>query len=65
MKAKCSQKRIRHQPDYNFGYEHSPDFLDFKYNKYFPQLLKDYKDTKFFKEAYNTCSYLKDFLNRK
>lgn len=36
-------------------------FVKFMNNKYFPELKKNYGDTKFFQEAFNTCSYLRDF----
>ncbi|MEP6948537.1 MAG: hypothetical protein ABI863_04660 [Ginsengibacter sp.] len=65
MTAKCAQKRNEKQPAYDFGYNNSKDFLLFKYNKYFPRLVKDYGKTEFFEEAYNTCSYLKDFVDKK
>jgi hypothetical protein len=66
MMAKCAQKRNAKRPDYYFGYgDTSKDFLSFKYSKYFPQLAKDYGKTKFFEDAYNTCSYLKDFVKKK
>jgi hypothetical protein len=64
MMAKCAQKRNKKSPDYNFGYDNTDDFVAFKYSEYFPQLVKDYSRTKFFEEAYSTCSYLKDFVNK-
>lgn len=72
MMAKCSQKQL-HQPQYD-EYASNYDkmevaekkyFLDFKYNKYFPQLVKEYSNTAFYKEAFNTCSYLSDFVKKK
>jgi hypothetical protein len=70
MMAKCAQKTaIGSPPGYDFGYDTNglKDFhiLAFKYSKYFPQLVKNYRNTKFFNEAYNTCSYLRDFVNKK
>jgi len=72
MMAKCVQKNIR-QPQYgDFGdqyikYDAAKDdyFNLFKTNKYFPQLVKEYSNTAFYKEAYNSCSYLRDFVNKK
>lgn len=70
MMAKCSQKRIT-EPGYDYNnqdaYEKASNdyFTKFKYNQHFPQLQKEYGNTAFFKEAVNTCSYLKDFVQRK
>lgn len=68
MMAKCSQKQI-HQPQYNeYGSSYSKyeaaeaGYLKlFKNNIYFPQLKKEYGTTKFYDEAFNSCSYLRDF----
>ena len=69
MMAKCAQKQIR-QPQYeDFSYEKWEEYdaarkkyySVFMNNKYFPQLKSDYGNTAFFKEAFNTCSYLRDF----
>lgn len=72
MMAKCSQKQI-HQPQYEeFGTNY--DQFDtaykkymgaFKNNKYFPQLIKEYKGTKFYEDVVYRCSYLDDFIKRK
>jgi hypothetical protein len=72
MMAKCSQKNIR-QPQYNdFGdkydqYNDEQDkyFIQFKNNAYFPKLVKEFGNTPFYKEAYNSCSYLRDFVQKK
>jgi hypothetical protein len=72
MMAKCSQKQVR-EPQYSdFGSNYEKydagqkDYWPlFKYNKYFPQLIKEYGKTKFYEEAYNSCSYLSDFVNKK
>ena len=37
---------------------YAPRFMN---NIYFPQLIKDYGNTNFYKEAYKSCSYLSDF----
>jgi hypothetical protein len=37
----------------------------FKHNKYFPQLIEEYGNTAFYREAFNTCSYLRDFVKGK
>jgi hypothetical protein len=65
MMAKCVQKRNPRQPDYFYGYDpNSKGFHDFKYSKYFPRLVQEYGKTLFFREAFNTCSYLRDFVRR-
>lgn len=72
MMGKCAQKNIR-QPQYSdFGSNYDKYdaaakdyFIQFKNNKYFPQLVKEYGNTAFYKEAYNSCSYLRDFIKKK
>jgi len=72
MMAKCSQKTV-HQPQYseyntnydNYDVAQKNYFKLFKSNKYFPQLVKEYGSTAFYKEAFNSCSYLRDFVRRK
>lgn len=53
-------------PFYYTNYEFLYDSEEpvFKSNKYFPQLQRDYGSTAFYKQAVNTCSYLKDFLHK-
>ncbi len=72
MMAKCTQKQL-HRPQYD-EYASNYDkmdaaeqkyFWDFKRNKYFPQFVKEYSSTPFYKEAYSSCSYLRDFVRRK
>jgi hypothetical protein len=72
MMAKCSQKQV-HQPQYD-EYTSNWDKYDEAYkaywpaftsNKYFPQLVKEYGNTAFYKEAFSRCSYLRDFVKRK
>lgn len=72
MIAKCAQKQVHH-PQYD-EYETNWDQYDiasknywplFKKNKYFPQFVKDYSNTPFYKEAFNSCSYLRDFVRKK
>ena len=72
MMAKCAQKQV-HQPQYS-EYSSNWDQYDvadkaylplFKNNKYFPQFVKEYGSTAFYKEAYNSCSYLRDFVKKK
>lgn len=72
MMAKCSQK-IVHKPqysEYNTNWDKyeaaETDYLKlFKNNKYFPQFVKEYGSTPFYKEAFNSCSYLRDFVKKK
>lgn len=73
MMAKCSQKQ-EHQPQYNEFSSGNWDKYDeaqkaywpkFTNNKYFPQLIKEYGNTAFYKEAFNSCSYLRDFVKKK
>jgi hypothetical protein len=72
MIAKCAQKQV-HQPQYD-EYASNWDQYDaatkgywpgFKKNKYFPQFVKDYNGTTFYKEAFSSCSYLRDFVRKK
>jgi hypothetical protein len=72
MMAKCAQKNV-HQPQYN-EYPTNWDKYDeaskaywpiFKNNKYFPQFVKEYSNTAFYKEAFSSCSYLRDFVKKK
>lgn len=72
MMAKCSQKQVR-QPQYeDFGDKYDQYDIaqkaywpKFKNNKYFPELVKEYSSTPFYKQAFSTCSYLRDFIKRK
>ena len=73
MMAKCSQKQV-HQPQYDefpgdswnqyetASREYWPLFTN---NKYFPKLVKEYANTAFYKEAFSSCSYLRDFVKKK
>jgi tetratricopeptide (TPR) repeat protein len=72
MMGKCSQKTVQ-QPQFH-QFPNNWDAFDkalsnylptFKNNTYFPQFVKEYKDTKFYTEAFNSCSYLRDFVNKK
>ena len=72
MMGKCSQKQIQ-KPQYA-AFNYSWDKLDaaekaywptFTNNKYFPELIKQYSKTSFYKEAFNSCSYLSDFVKTK
>ena len=72
MMAKCSQKQVQRPlySDYTSNWNQmevaeKAYWPKFKYNKYFPQLIKEYGSTPFYKQAYNSCSYLRDFVKRK
>ena len=72
MMAKCSQKQVQCPQYFMFGNNwdtykeaaegYAPRFTN---NKYFPQFIRDYKNTNFYKEAYSSCSYLRDFVENK
>lgn len=71
MMAKCDQKQIpvpawsdyKEYGDYEKAQQaYSKNIMA---NKHFPILAKEYSTTAFYKEAFNTCSYLKDFVTRK
>lgn len=72
MMAKCVQKQV-HQPQYdeyrtnwNQYEEDTKNYWPlFEENKYFATFIKDYGATPFYKEAYNSCSYLRDFVKKK
>jgi len=72
MMAKCSQKQIP-QPQYD-AYGSNYDQYEaatkkyyevFMKNTYFPIFVKEYGNTAFYKEAFNSCSYLRDFVTKK
>jgi hypothetical protein len=72
MMAKCAQKQVPRPQFQDFPNKYEAFELAekqymplFKNNKYFPQLVKDFSNTAFYKEARNTCSYLKDFVNKR
>jgi hypothetical protein len=72
MMAKCAQKNVR-KPQYSdFGYtyekydEAEKQFWpSFKNNRYFPQFIQQYSKTSFYDEAWSSCSYLRDFEEKK
>ena len=68
MMAKCAQKQVQ-QPAYGYNsdwtiYDNAMKtyFSNFRANIYFPELSKTYNQTKFYKEALSSCSYLRDFI---
>jgi hypothetical protein len=72
MMAKCSQKQVQRPRYADFNYDwnqlepaEKTYWTKFTRNKYFPQLMQEYSSTPFYKQAYNSCSYLRDFVKRK
>lgn len=73
MMARCKQKQFQ-QPNYadfsSGGYDVYSKALtayydnEFTNSPYFPQLVKEYGTTRFYREAYQSCSYLRDFVAR-
>jgi hypothetical protein len=63
MAAKCDQKQVGNLPEGNAA---TSEWLrDFdKRNGFFSRLGKDFTGTPFYKEAFNTCSYLRDFVRK-
>jgi hypothetical protein len=70
MMAKCSQKMVR-QPQYSdfstnwdkYDAAGTSYFKQFKNNKYFPQLIKEYGNTSFVQNDVSfICSYLAEFI---
>jgi hypothetical protein len=63
MAAKCEQNQYYlnadTSPDYWYGI--SPSFLP-ENRRYFQQLAKEYKDTKYYKKALNECTYFHAFV---
>ncbi|MFZ1784373.1 MAG: hypothetical protein WAU23_04170 [Ferruginibacter sp.] len=72
MMAKCAQKQV-HQPQYEeystnweqYDVAYKAYWPMFKSNTYFPQFVKEYGNTTFYKEAFSSCSYLRDFVKKK
>ncbi|MBK8519834.1 MAG: hypothetical protein WAT20_15655 [Ferruginibacter sp.] len=72
MMAKCAQKQV-HQPQYSeyktnwdkYDADQKAYWAKFKANTYFPQFVQEYSNTLFYKEAFSSCSYLRDFVKKK
>jgi len=62
MMAKCSQKHVPYKYYWDGTAAWHGFIMKFKRNVYFPQLVGEYGNTKFYKEVFNTCSYLQDFV---
>ncbi len=74
MMAKCSQKQVAKPRYEDYSGEGMWDKMDadqqkywptFTNNKYFPQLIREYGTTPFYTQAFNSCSYLRDFVKKK
>jgi hypothetical protein len=67
MMAKCSQKQvpIMTWDAVNWDVRNHEFIGKFKNNKHFSQLVGEYGNTGFYREAFNTCSYLRDFVKGK
>jgi hypothetical protein len=71
MAAKCSQKQLivpgyESFSDYNLYEKASAQYAkDIRKNKYFAEFVKEYNKTSFYKDAFNSCVYLKDYVKGK
>lgn len=71
MVAKCDQKQIpvpswsqyKEYKDYDKAQQQYGKSI--MVNQHFTTLARDYGATAFYKEAFSTCSYLKDFVTKK
>lgn len=71
MAAKCSQKQLvvpgyEAFSDYDLYEKASEQYAkDIRKNKYYTVFVKEYSKTNFYKEAFNSCVYLKDYIKAK
>ena len=71
MAAKCAQKQhavpvYESFADYDQYEKANEQYAkDFRKNKYFEDFVKNYRQTKTFTEVFNSCVYLKDYVNGK
>jgi hypothetical protein len=73
MSAKCDQKQFGQFPfvySFDTPQKYRTALREWltgfnKRNSYFTKLVNEYNTTPFYKEAFNTCSYLKDFAQAK
>jgi hypothetical protein len=71
MAAKCSQKQIpvplyESFADYDLFEKASEQYAkDITKNKYFETIVKNYRETKTYNNVFNSCVYLKDYVNGK
>lgn len=73
MAAKCDQKQVGNLPyfysfdsqnEYNIALRNWISAFD-KRNSFYSQLNRNFSNTPFYKEAFTTCSYLRDFVQKK
>ncbi|TCJ14354.1 hypothetical protein EPD60_10170 [Flaviaesturariibacter flavus] len=62
--AKCRQRQVARKGYDNPGIDYPTFGHDFYHSPFFPRLQKEFGDTKFFRYAYNRCSYLRDFVKK-
>ncbi|MEO5888905.1 MAG: hypothetical protein ABIQ31_01570 [Ferruginibacter sp.] len=72
MMAKCSQKQVARPlyGDFNYNWDKIDAAQNiyqgkFKKNRYFQQFVKEYSTTAFYETAYNSCSFLRDFVKKR
>ena len=71
MMAKCAQKHLQDPSNVYVGPGAWSADADkayqeaFRHSKYFPQLVKEFGKTAFYREAFSSCSYLRDFVKRR
>ncbi|GAA4336048.1 hypothetical protein [Flaviaesturariibacter amylovorans] len=62
--AKCRQRQFA-RPDYSAPMAAEKAFeRNFRENPYFPQYIREFGDTRFYKYSYNRCGYLRDFVKK-
>ncbi len=65
MAAKCWQKRCPYSKDSYYDYSsNNPYYQNSLKNPYFKELTGKYGKTGFYDVAYNTCSYLRDYMRK-
>ncbi len=71
MASKCSQKHIA-VPDYQdfndydlYDKATAQYAKDIHINKYYTELVRQYAKTSFYRQAFNSCAYLKDYVKGK
>lgn len=72
MIAKCGQKQVQRPryEDYSDNWDQyeaaeKKFYSDFVKSPHYKTLFTQYRNTPFYKEAYKSCSYLRDFINKK
>ena len=71
MAAKCSQKQLvvpgyEAFSNYDLYEKASEQYVkDIRKNKYYGVFVKEYSKTGYYKEAFNSCVYLKEYIKTK